>query len=146
MTIVKRSSARQSAIVLLNNAVHSLKDVEVDWRDKLKKWRKVQLSTGAVTSLDQAAKGNNKMNNSVLVSVLGCLQASFTVEQLQSKVEEQLVKGLRRSAGPEGLRLAPSLQQEPRPERGWGSSGCLPNVSPLLPGAAGTWSDDTCGR
>ena len=52
MTIVKRGIARQSAIVMLNNAAHSLKDEEVDWRDKLKKWRKVQLSSGAVTSLD----------------------------------------------------------------------------------------------
>ena len=42
-------------------------------------------------------------------SVLGCLQASFTCEQLQERVERSLVNGLRRSAGLHLLNFAMNL-------------------------------------
>ena len=51
------------------------------------------------------AQKNRSGFESCSVSVLGCLQASFTAEQLKSRVEESLVNGLRRSAGLHLLRF-----------------------------------------
>jgi len=49
MTMLTRN--RKQTGVLINTGEINKKDVEVDWRDKLRKWRKVQLSAGAVNSL-----------------------------------------------------------------------------------------------
>ena len=94
MTMLARN--RKPTGVLINTGEINKKDVEVDWKDKLRKWRKVQLSSGAVNSLTDK---NQSVFQSCSVSVLGCLQASFTADQLKNKIEESLVNGLRRSAG-----------------------------------------------
>lgn len=82
--------------VLLSQSTVGRKDTEVDWRDSLRKWRAVQLSSGAVNTLSEK---NQSVFKSCTVSVLGCLQASFTAAQLKRKVEESLINGLRRAAG-----------------------------------------------
>ena len=98
-------------VSLVKDATHSQKDKEVDWRDKLRDWRKVQMSSGAVNSL---AEKNQSVFQTCSVSVLGCLQASFTAEELSKKIEESLVNGLRRSAGLHLIRFAMDQTHSPK--------------------------------
>ena len=88
-----------------NDSLASKNDVESDWRDRLKMWRQVSISTGAITNI--AAQ---ELSNSVSGSVIGCLQASYSAEQLKSKVEKSMINGLRRTAGLNLLNFAMSLQ------------------------------------
>lgn len=82
--------------ILLKDTTIKQKDVEFDWRDRLKTWKLRQQTDTSVVSFEDQLK---KQNQSAAFSVLGCLQASFSCEKLAERVEESLVYGLRRSAG-----------------------------------------------
>ena len=56
----------------------------------------MQQTTGAITGFDDSIKVQNQ---SIVFSVLGCLQCSFSSENLKERIETSLVNGLRRSAG-----------------------------------------------
>ena len=68
----------RKAIVIDDDQL-SRKDVEFDWSDRVKQWKKVQMSSGAITSFENLKQDTFK---SCSVSVLGCLQADFTAMQL----------------------------------------------------------------
>jgi hypothetical protein len=87
------------------------KDQAFDWMDRLRQWKQVQLSSGAVTSFEKTSQNVFK---SVSTSVLGCLQADFEADQLQDKVETNLVNGLRRSAGLHFLNFIMGLNMAPQ--------------------------------
>ena len=88
---------RNTKVLVHRQSSIDLKDCEMDWRDKLCQWQKVQQSDGSVVDLADL-KRNGSLQSSVL-SVLGVLQASFTSDQLQECVETSLVNGLKRSSG-----------------------------------------------
>lgn len=48
--VIKKSFSKKASVLLSQSNI-GLKDTEVDWRDSLKKWRAVQLSSGAVNTL-----------------------------------------------------------------------------------------------
>ena len=86
------------------------KEKEFDWRDRLRQWKSVQMSSGAVTSFADQRLEEFK---SSAFSVLGVLQSTkVTAESLRERVETSLVNGLRRSAGLHLLNFAMNLSYE----------------------------------
>ena len=75
MTLLRTTTKKRT--ILISGSKLGEKDIEVDWRDRLKQWRTVQMSQGAVNTL---ADKNKEVFKSCSVSVLGCLQASFTAD------------------------------------------------------------------
>lgn len=72
----------------------------------MKNWRKRATTAGTVTSFD----GNLKLQNqSIVFSVLGCLQCSYSYDQMKERIETSLVNGLRRSSGLNLLNFAMNL-------------------------------------
>ena len=59
-----------------------------------------------MTSFDDNIKVQNQ---SIVFSILGCLQCSFSYDQLKDRIETSLVNGLRRSAGLNLLNFAMNL-------------------------------------
>lgn len=94
-------------MLVLNQSEIPKKDVEVDWSDRLKQWRDMSSSQGAI--IDYASIGKS-ITNSVSASVISCMQAPFSSKDLSEKVEHSLVIGLRRSAGLNLLNFAMGLQ------------------------------------
>ena len=68
--ISSNSGVQRSKTVLVQDGAISKKDVEVDWRDRLKNWKRRGMTAGAVTGFDDQVK---LQNASVPFSVLGCL-------------------------------------------------------------------------
>ena len=81
---------------LINTSEHTQKDTEYNWTDRLAKWRQVQISKGAISDFSKADALSTK---NVSLAVLACLQGEFKADDLQSSVENSLVKGMRRVAG-----------------------------------------------
>ena len=55
----------------------SQKDVEYDWTDRLKQWKKVQMAEGAILDLGEKKQLTSQ---STSVAILGLLQSEFTAE------------------------------------------------------------------
>jgi hypothetical protein len=91
---------------VIEESVHEEKDKEFDWRDRLKQWKNVQQSGGAVLNFTQ--KGQETFR-STSISVLGCLQATFSDKDLQDQIERSLMIGLQRSAGLDLLKYVTKL-------------------------------------
>ena len=98
---------RNTKVLVHRQSSLDLKDCEMDWRDKLCQWQKVQQSDGSVVDLADL-KRNGSLQSSVL-SVLGVLQACFTSDHLQECVETSLVNGLKRSSGLNLINFAMNL-------------------------------------
>lgn len=77
----------------------------------MRQWKDRQQTDGAVNDFQDQIK---KQKQSAVFSILGCLQATFKKESLQSRVEQSLVCGLRRSAGLNLLNYAMNLSFEPK--------------------------------
>ena len=97
---------KRKKTVLVQETGIEKKDKEFDWRDRLKNWKQMQQTEGAVTGFDEQLKSQS---NSVAFSVLGCLQAPMDSGKLRERTEASLVGGLRRSAGLHLLNFAINL-------------------------------------
>ena len=99
------SLPRRTSLLVRGSSINE-KEQEFDWRDRLRQWKQVGQSSGAVTSF---ADKQVESYQSCAFSVLGVLQADVNSDQLQKRVEESLVQGLRRSAGLHLLNFAMNL-------------------------------------
>ena len=100
------SQVQRRGTLLMNDGSISKTDSAVNWMDRLKQWKKRQQTAGAVTSFEDQLY---QQSNSAVFSVLGCIQASFTSKDLEDRVEQSLVNGLRRSAGLQLINFAMNL-------------------------------------
>lgn len=87
---------------------------EHDWKDRLKQWKQMQTSKGAIKSFTDRKQ---EIYDSSVMSVLACLQTPINAQKLQKKVETTFIQATRRVAGLEIMQKAfainlPFQQQE----------------------------------
>lgn len=106
MTLKNTSQVQRKKTLLVRDSQIGKRETEYDWRERLRQWKQVQQSAGAVTSF---ADHKIQAIKSSAFSVLGVLQANVSTQELTEKVEQSLVNGLRRAAGLYLLNFAMNL-------------------------------------
>jgi hypothetical protein len=74
-----------------------------DWKDRLKSWRQMQTSKGAIKSFTDRKK---EIFDSAVMSILACLQTPINTQRIKKQVESVFLNGAKRVAG---LKLLGSL-------------------------------------
>lgn len=69
---------------------------EYDWKDRLKSWRQMQTSKGAIKSFTDRKK---EIFDSSVMSVLACLQTPITAQRIKKQVETVFLNASKRIAG-----------------------------------------------
>ena len=84
ITLMKSNSLNKTKTILIRKSTLNEAEKESNWTDRLRQWKQVSQSAGAVTSFD-----DQKLETiqSSAFAVLGVLQASISSQDLQDKVE-----------------------------------------------------------
>lgn len=69
---------------------------EYDWKDRLKSWRQMQTSKGAIKSYTDRKK---EIFDSSVMSVLACLQSPINTQRIKKQVETVFINASKRIAG-----------------------------------------------
>jgi hypothetical protein len=74
---------------------------KLDWQARLKSWKQMQTSKGAIRSLSER---KNEIWDSGITSILALLQAPIEARDIQKQVETRAIEACRRAAGLKLLR------------------------------------------
>lgn len=74
----------------------SLETQEQDWKDRLKSWRQMQTSKGAIKSFTERKK---EIFDSSVMSILACLQTPINSQRIKKQVENVFLNASKRVAG-----------------------------------------------
>ncbi|CDW73494.1 UNKNOWN [Stylonychia lemnae] len=69
---------------------------EYDWKDRLKSWRQMQTSKGAIKSFTDRKK---EIFDSSVMSILACLQTPINTQRIKKQVESVFLNAAKRVAG-----------------------------------------------
>ena len=73
-----------------------VQEPEFDWKDRLKSWRQMQTSKGAIKSFTERKK---EIFDSSVMSVLACLQTAISAQRIKKQVETVFLNASKRVAG-----------------------------------------------
>jgi hypothetical protein len=90
--------SKEASLQLLRppNTFKDLPKQKVDWEDRLKSWKKMQTSKGAIKSLTEIQA---EIWNSGITSIMALLQTAIETEQIQKQVEEIFIDSCKRATG-----------------------------------------------
>jgi hypothetical protein len=83
---------------------------EYDWKDRLKSWRQMQTSKGAIKSFTDRRK---EIFDSAVTSILACLQSPINTQRIKKQVESVFINASKRIAG---LKLLGSMMNLEMPK------------------------------
>lgn len=97
--LVKDHAKKKEGSLLFIKDPHAQRDEaepEFDWKDRLKSWRQMQTSKGAIKSFTDRKK---EIFDSAVMSILACLQTPISAARVKKQVESVFLSAARRVAG-----------------------------------------------
>jgi len=86
----------QLSLLRAPSSFEGLPKPKLDWEGRLKAWKQMQTSRGAIKSLTERRA---EVWNSGITSILALLQTAFDAQQIQKQVEKTYIDACRRTAG-----------------------------------------------